>query len=81
MCIPVVYTDNPFQLAVLKRHGRFYIHKMYKINYSQTKHYSNEGYNKFVKQSLERLTAHFGNYSGGYQPQQSKRNTDYDIFK
>jgi len=40
-------------------------------------------YDGFVKKSLERLTAHFGDYSGGggYQLKPLKRNTDYDLFK
>jgi len=40
---------------------------MCETNYSN-KNYSNAEYNKFIKQSLEILTAHFGNYGGGYQP-------------
>jgi hypothetical protein len=34
-------------------------------------------YNSFVKESLEKLTAHLGNYSGGYQPKPIKMNTNY----
>ena len=50
---------------------------MYKQNNSNTI-YNPTAYQNFVNKSLERLTAHFGNYSGGYQPQPFKRNTDYD---
>jgi hypothetical protein len=49
-------------------------------NYSQT-NYTNREYQKFVSQSAERLTAHLGNYSGGYQAKPTQRNTNYDSFK
>jgi len=50
--------------------------------YNSLKNYSTDDYNRFVKQSLERLTAHFGNYGsgGGYNLKPTKRNTDYDLF-
>ena len=56
--------------------------KMYGIKYSQGRNYSSENYNKFIKQSLERLTAHFGDYSGGgynLKPKPIKLNIDYEL--
>ena len=49
---------------------------MYQTHYS-TKNYFAVDYNKFVKKTLERLTAHLGNYSGGYIPRQNKK-IDYE---
>jgi hypothetical protein len=46
----------------------------------QKNNYSIDGnYQKFVKQSLERITSHLGNYSGGYQPQKIKK-IEYNTF-
>ena len=40
--------------------------------YEQKDNYQ-KGYKQFVKKSLERLTSHLGNYSGGYIPKPKKQ--------
>jgi hypothetical protein len=50
---------------------------MYKPN-NPEQGYIPAGYQEFVNKSSERLTAHFGNYSGGYQPQPARLNADYN---
>ena len=68
MYIQCVYTPlfNPGHISLM---WSFYNMYEQKNNYQ-------EGYEQFVKKSLERLTSHFGNYSGGYSLQ-SKKNFDY----